>query len=124
MDLLISSSQGREAVTPEILGGGLCRMPGTPPVLFLPDERTARRFWEFFAANISNHNTRRAYFGAAGRFSAWCLGRRLTDLAAVQPVHVAAWLQELGRDHSRPTVKQHLAAIRILFDWLIVGQIV
>jgi integrase/recombinase XerD len=97
---------------------------GGLPVLFLPDERTARRFWEFFTANIPNDNTRRAYFGAAGRFSAWCLGYRLADLAAVQPVHVAAWLQELGRDHSRPTVKQHLAAVRMLFDWLIVGQIV
>lgn len=117
MDLILSSGQGREASPSEI-------RPVGSPVLFLPDERTARRFWEFFTANIPNDNTRRAYFGAAGRFSAWCLGHRLADLAAVQPVHVAAWLQELGRNHSRPTVKQHLAAVRMLFDWLIVGQIV
>lgn len=100
------------------------RTQGTPPTLFFPDERATRRFWEFFTANIPNDNTRRAYFGAASRFSAWCLGHRIADLAAVQPVHVAAWLQELGRDHSRPTVKQHLAAVRMLFDWLIIGQIV
>jgi site-specific recombinase XerD len=101
----------------------LVQLTGSP-ALFLPDDRAARRFWEFFTANIPNPNTRRAYFGAAARFSAWCLSHRLADLAGVQPIHVAAWLQELGRDHSRPTVKQHLAAIRMLFDWLIVGQIV
>jgi integrase/recombinase XerD len=94
-----------------------------PPVLFLANDHAARRFWEFFTANIPNSNTRRAYFGAAGRFSAWCLRNGLTEIAGIQPIHVAAWLQELGRDHSRPTVKQHLAAIRMLFDWLIVGQL-
>jgi integrase/recombinase XerD len=93
------------------------------PLLFLPGERAARRFWEFFTANIPNGHTRRAYFAAAGRFSAWCLRGGIRDLAMVEPVHVAAWLQELGRDHSRPTVKQHLAAVRMLFDWLVVGQV-
>jgi integrase/recombinase XerD len=92
------------------------------PTLFLPEERTARRFWEFFTVNIPNANTRRAYFAAACRFSGWCLRNGMRDLAMVEPVHVAAWLQELGRDHSRPTVKQHLAALRMLFDWLVVGQ--
>jgi hypothetical protein len=37
---------------------------------FCPDERTARRFWEFFTANIPNDNTRPSYVGAAGRVSA------------------------------------------------------
>src|SRR5271154_1672807 len=27
------------------------------------------------------------------------------------------------REASKPTVKQHLAAIRMLFDWLVVGQV-
>src|SRR4051812_41058537 len=102
-----------------VLPASLSRMPGTLPALFLSDGRSARRFWEFFTAHIPNDHTRRAYFGAAGRFSAWCLGRQLADLAAIQPIHVASWLQELGRERSRPTVKQHLAAIRMLFDWLV-----
>jgi integrase/recombinase XerD len=93
------------------------------PVLFLGLERNGRRFWEFFTANIHNPNTRRAYFAAAARFSDWCLGRGLQNLDSIEPIHVAAWIQDLGRDHSRPTVKQHLAAIRILFDWLVVGQV-
>ena len=92
------------------------------PSLFLPNEPTARRFWEFFTANIPNGNTRRAYFGAASRFSDWCQRHDVASLAAIQPIHVAAWVQDLGRDHAAPTVKQHLAAIRMLFDWLIVGQ--
>ena len=25
---------------------------------------------------------------------------------------------------SKPTVKQHLAAIRMLFDWLVTGQVI
>ena len=28
-----------------------------------------------------------------------------------------------GRTHAKPTVKQHLAAIRMLFDWLVTGHI-
>jgi integrase len=38
-------------------------------------------------------------------------------------VIVAAYIEELGREVSKPTVKQHLAAIRMLFDYLVVGQV-
>jgi integrase/recombinase XerD len=36
----------------------------------------------------------------------------------------AAYIEVLTRRYRAPTVKQHLAAIRMLFDWLIVGQVV
>jgi integrase/recombinase XerD len=42
----------------------------------------------------------------------------------VQPVHVAGYTEELGKVRSAPTVKQHLACIRMLFDWLVTGQVV
>ena len=42
----------------------------------------------------------------------------------MQPIHVAAFIEELGQSQSVPTVKQRLAAIRALFDWLVVGQVV
>src|SRR5271169_6220336 len=45
-------------------------------------------------------------------------------LEQVQPVHVTAYIEQLGRQRSKPTVKQHLAAIRMLFDWLVTGQVV
>jgi integrase/recombinase XerD len=45
-------------------------------------------------------------------------------LQDVQPVHVAAYIEQLQGKLSTPTVKQHLACIRMLFDWLVTGQIV
>jgi site-specific recombinase XerC len=43
---------------------------------------------------------------------------------AIQPVHVTAYVEQISQRLSVPTVKQQLAAIRMLFDWLVVGQIV
>ena len=64
--------------------------------------------------------TRAAYGRAVGQFLAWCEARGL-GLDAVSPLHVAAYI----RTHpgSVPTVKQHLAAIRMLCDWLVVNQV-
>jgi integrase/recombinase XerD len=99
------------------------------PAMFLRDEKTAERFFGFFTANIRNRNTRRAYYKAACRFSDWCEGRGLLDLAHVKPAHVAAYIEWLGKAEpegqglSKPTLKQHLAALRMLFDWLVVGHI-
>ena len=78
------------------------------------------RFLEFFAARIANRRTRAAYGRAVGQFLAWCDARGLA-LTAVSPLHVAAYI----RTHpgSAPTVKQHLAAIRMLGDWLVVSQV-
>ena len=42
----------------------------------------------------------------------------------MQPLHVAAYIEQLGRERSAPTVKQRLAAIRHLFDWLVTGQVI
>ncbi len=48
----------------------------------------------------------------------------MPSIAAVQPLHVAGWVELQTRERSAPTVKQQLAAIRKLFDWLVMGQIV
>lgn len=92
------------------------------PALFQAVPDNGRRFWEFFTVNIRNTHTRRAYFKAVETFAAWCAERGLHDLAAVTPMHVAGYIEQLGRIRSKPTVKQHLAAIRMLFDWLVTGQ--
>lgn len=94
------------------------------PAIFLADPKSSARFWEFFAANIRNRNTRRAYYKAACRFNDWCEGRGLFDLDNVKPIHVAAYVEEMQRTHSKPTVKQHLAGLRMLFDWLVVGHVI
>jgi integrase/recombinase XerD len=83
-----------------------------------------RRFLEFFTANIRNRNTRGAYARAISQFFRWCEVRGLSELARLEPVHVAAYIEHLGQTHAAPSVKQHLAAVRMLFDWLVVGQVV
>jgi site-specific recombinase XerC len=47
----------------------------------------------------------------------------VTSITAVQPLHVASWIKLQTQALSAPTVKQRLAAIRHLFDWLVTGQI-
>ena len=91
--------------------------------LFAPDKDAARRFIEFFTANIRNPHTRRAYARAAVEFAVWCEENDLRELADIEPVHVAAYIETLQRRLAAPSVKQALAAIRMLFDWLVVGQV-
>jgi Phage integrase, N-terminal SAM-like domain len=77
------------------------------------------RFLEFFAANIRNPHTRRAYARAVEEFLDWCEAAGVPSIGAVQPVHVATWIEAGTRELAAPSVKQRLAAIRHLFDWLV-----
>lgn len=95
----------------------------TPAKLFTPTPKAAKRVLEFFTAQVNNDHTRKAYLNAAKRFAAWCEERGIGQLADVQAFHVAAFLKDLQREFSPPTVKQHLAALRMLFDWLVTGHI-
>jgi len=94
------------------------------PVLYAPTAHAAKRFIEYFAANIRNPNTRRAYFHAVQEFSAWCEAQKLTEILDIEPLHVAAYVEVLDKRLAKSSVKQHLAAIRMLFDWLVVGQVI
>jgi site-specific recombinase XerD len=85
-------------------------------------ERTSRRFIEFFTATIRNRNTRAAYARAVKQFLDWCEKRGL-ELHDIEAVTVAAYIEQLGNSASKPTVKQHLAAIRQLFDYFTTGGI-
>src|SRR6202050_3432 len=96
----------------------------TVPALYAPTAQAAKRFIEYFAANIRNPNTRRAYFHAVLEFSSWCEAQNFTEIVDIEPLHVAAYIEHLGARLAKPSVKQHLAAIRMLFDWLVVGQVV
>ncbi|MDP4026614.1 tyrosine-type recombinase/integrase [Methylobacterium sp. NEAU 140] len=94
-----------------------------PVLVAAAGDRAAYRFLEFFTAQIRNPNTRRAYAKAVGEFCAWLEGYGLPSIAAVSSIHIAAYVEELGRRHSAPTVKQRLAAIRMMFDWLATGGV-
>jgi len=98
--------------------------PGVPALIAAAGDRSALRFLEFFTVNIRNPNTRAAYGHAAGAFLRWCEGRGIAELRLVQPVHVAAYVEQLSRERAAPTVKQHLACLRMLFDWLVTGQVI
>ena len=87
-------------------------------------ERAQLRFLEFFTANIRNPNTRRAYARAVNEFLAWCAAIGVPDLLAVGPLHVATWIELQTKTLAAPSVKQRLAALRHLFDWLVVGQVI
>ena len=98
---------------------------GVMPALVLSaGEPGAYRFLEFFAAHIRNPNTRVAYFRDVCAFFRWCQRRKIHELSEIRSHHVAGYVERLGTTHAPPSVKQHLAAIRMLFDWLVVGQIV
>jgi site-specific recombinase XerD len=95
-----------------------------PAPLFAPTRKAAKRFLEFFTAQINNAHTRRAYLNATRRFADWCAFKDLHELAQVQPFHVAAFVHDLQEELSPPSVKQHLASIRMLFDWLVTGHVI
>lgn len=98
--------------------------PTLPLVVAASGPQAQRHFLEFFAATIRNPHTRRAYARGVVDFLDWCAERGVTTLPQIQPLHVAAWVEELGRHVSVPTVKQRLAGIRHLFDWLVRAQVV
>jgi len=95
-----------------------------PALIAVAGARAALRFLEFFAANIRNPHTRRAYGRAVAEFLTWCDDAGVSSVAAVQPLHVAAWIEQQTRERAAPTVKARLAAIRHLFDLLVTGQVV
>jgi site-specific recombinase XerD len=91
-----------------------------PAIVRSEGQHAVDRFIEFFTANIRNPNTRLAYGRAVAQFLGWCEDRG-ASLRDIKPVIVAAYVeQHLG---AVPTVKQHLAAINMLFDWLVTGQV-
>lgn len=94
--------------------------PLVPAIIADSSDDAAYRFIEFFTANIENDNTRAAYAGAARQFFDWC-ERRPVSLRDLTPVIVAAYFKQ--HTGSVPTRKQHLTALRMLFDYLVTGQV-
>lgn len=91
---------------------------GVPAIIARADKRTMRKFLEFFAAHIRNVNTRAAYATAAVKFFVWCEYHGIIELSQISRLHVSAYIEEQTRRQAAPTVKQNLAALRMLFDFL------
>lgn len=95
-----------------------------PALVTAAGDLAAYRFLEFFTAQIRNPNTRRAYVRAVGAFLTWLEAQGVPSIAEASSLHVAAYVEQLTRSNqSAPTVKQQLAAIRRLFDWLAAGGV-
>jgi hypothetical protein len=85
-----------------------------PALIAAAGARASYRLFEFFTAQIRYPNTRRAYARAAGEFFDWLAAR----VAAIEIVHVAAYIEQPQKARSAPTAKLRLAALRHLFDWM------
>ncbi len=94
------------------------------PIVASGGESAARRFLEFFTVTIRNAHTRRAYYRAASSFLDFCEEHGVSELPSIQPMMVAAFIETRGQVKTAPTVKQEIAAIRQLFDYLVTGHIV
>ena len=105
-----------------VLPGGW-QIEGLPDIVRRAGPQAAERTVEFFTAQIRNPHTRAAYAAAVTRFFTWCDARGLA-LAQISPIAVATYIEEMQRGYRAPTIKQHLAAIRRLCDWLVTGQVI
>ena len=94
-----------------------------PPIIARAGKRAAERLIEFFTAHIRNPNTRRAYGRVAWQFFSW-LDEWGVALEGITAVHVATWVENLKRDdYEVASIKQHLAAVRMLLDYLVTGGV-
>ena len=101
----------------------LIESAGLPLLIQQAGEHARERFVEFFTANIRNRGTRAVYANAVRQFMYWCSIQNI-GLKEIKPFVVATYIEQLKRQLQAPTVKVHLAAIRSLFDFLVVGQII
>ena len=84
---------------------------------------TAKRFIEFFTAHIRNPNTRDAYGRAVRDFFDWCDKKQVGPLVDIEAVHIAAYIEQMTQEKAAQTVKQRLAAIKAVFDFLVTGGV-
>ncbi|CAM8823699.1 hypothetical protein NCR_02324 [Burkholderia pseudomallei] len=71
-----------------------------PALVASAGERAGVCFVEFFASAIRNPHTRRAYARAASDFLTWCADAGVSSITAVQPLHVASWVElQIRREH-------------------------
>lgn len=114
------SIQSNKKPLPTLISGNA----DLPIVISNAGDRAAYRYVEFFTAQIRNPNTRRAYLGATTKFFDWCQEHELS-LENIHSIHIATYIEVLQQSElSAPSVKQHLAGIRMLFDWLVTGHVV
>jgi len=98
----------------------------TLPVAFgTIDPRAKAVMQQFFNAEIDNPRTRRAYMYGAADFFRFVLPVIGNSLAAINALHVSAWIDRMKKRRlSTPTIKQRLAGVRMLFQALAREQVI
>ncbi len=119
-------TSSRRTLSPRFSSSAICRKKATFCSLVFPTVLAAiiadvgpeatKRFFEFFTVPIRNKNTRAAYYQAIGQFLDWCQRGGFSNLEDIEPIHVAAYIE--SHKGSAATIKQHMAAIRMMFSWL------
>jgi integrase/recombinase XerD len=110
------TTRDSQAEAQEVVAASLELIPGS-----WNREKTAETFLELLGARVRNPNTRSAYRIAWRSFLVFCSARQL-ELENVKAYHVGAWLDQ--HPGSRSTQRQHLAAVRLLFDHLMMRGVV
>jgi len=82
-----------------------------------PGQKHAKGSSSFLTVPIRNANTRSAYYRAIQQFLDWVERAGYQQLEDIEPITVAAYIETLQRQAAPPTVKQYMAAIRMLFSW-------
>lgn len=100
-----------------------------PRVIAELGQDAGHAFIDFFTAQIRNPNTRAAYARNVGFFLSW-LDEHRVELRSVRSHHVGAYVEMLGRPQDQggrglsiASVKQHLASMRRLCDFLVMRQV-
>lgn len=111
-----------QVTTPDLPSGLDPFYTGLPSIIAATGPAAPERFLEFFTVTIRNPNTRRAYARQVMQFLSWCESRGARQLTDIRPMTIAAYIEQ---HQAQPqTVKQGLAAIRMMFDWLVTGQVI
>ena len=87
------------------VGASISESASVPSLIENAGQDTKRRFVEFFAANIRNRNTRKAYLRAVDRFCSWCEQHGLKQLVVIEPTMIAFYVEEMADGYSKASVK-------------------
>ncbi len=91
-----------------------------PDLISAQGPETVKIYQAFFIEKITNENTRDAYLVAVQRFFHWC-ENRCDDLHGITKKDVSDYVSV--HPGSTRTIKQHLSAVRKLFEWLEAGGV-
>ncbi len=119
-----SDSENLLAITPkaEVVTAGSTPQ-AIPAIITTAGKKAIFSFANYFTAEIENPNTCAAYLQAWREFNKWTDGRNVR-LDELNPLMIAGYHEDLGKRYHVRNVKQHLAALRKVFDQLVVDQVI